>query len=139
MIVAGPNSRTDYHIEKGEEWFYQLEGDMILRVVDQGQFYDIPISQGDTFCLPAGIPHSPQRMKGSIGIVIERERREGEVDAMQWYCQREDCRQVLYRKEFICNDLVKDLPPIFHEYYANEANRTCTRCGFVETPPAAAA
>lgn len=138
MIVAGPNFRTDYHTEEGEEWFYQLEGDMVLKVVDKGQFYDIPISQGDTFCLPSRIPHSPQRKEGSIGIVVERERREGEVDAMQWYCQNEDCKQILCKREFVCKDLVKDLPPIIREYYADEASRTCKRCGFVETPPAAA-
>ncbi|CDF36937.1 unnamed protein product [Chondrus crispus] len=53
MLVAGPNARTDYHIEAGEEWFYQLEGDMVLKVVDDGALYDVPISAGETFCLPA--------------------------------------------------------------------------------------
>lgn len=71
MVVAGPNSRTDYHVEAGEEWFFQLEGSMVLRVVDHGKFYDVPIEEGDTFCLPAGIPHSPQRAPNSIGIVVE--------------------------------------------------------------------
>ena len=132
MIVAGPNQRTDYHVENGEEWFYQLEGDMILRVVDKDEFYDIPISEGETFCLPARIPHSPQRMPGSIGIVIERERRYGEKDYMQWYCQNENCRNLLYKYEFFCSDLVKDLPPIIADYRADEKKRTCTQCGFIE-------
>lgn len=135
MIAAGPNARTDYHVEAGEEWFYQLEGEMVLKVVDDGEFYDIPIRQGDTFCLPAGIPHSPQRMPGSIGIVVERARRKGEVDAMVWYCHREECRNVLHRKEFFCNDLVADLPPIIAEYYGDAELRTCGKCGFVEAPP----
>jgi len=76
MIVAGPNSRTDYHMEAGEEWFYQLEGGMTLKVDDGGDFYDIRIEEGDTFCLGPNIPHSPQRDPGSIGIVLERERKE---------------------------------------------------------------
>ena len=135
MLVAGPNARTDYHIEAGEEWFYQLEGDMVLKVVDDGAFYDVPISAGETFCLPARVPHSPQRMAGSLGIVVERERRQGELDCLRWYCQREECARVLFEREFVCTDLGKDLIPIMEEYYADAAKRTCTECGFVEEPP----
>ena len=29
MVVGGPNSRTDYHWDPGEELFYQIEGDML--------------------------------------------------------------------------------------------------------------
>lgn len=135
MVVAGPNARTDYHVEAGEEWFYQLEGAMTLRVVDGGAFYDVHLAAGDTFCLPAGVPHSPQRAPGSVGLVVERERRAGEVDALQWYCQREGCRELLYREEFECRDLGKDLAPIIARYYASVNKRTCGKCGFVETPP----
>ncbi|CAN8065282.1 unnamed protein product [Agarophyton chilense] len=135
MVVAGPNARTDYHVEEGEEWFYQLEGDMVLRVADNGEFYDIPISAGDVFCLPPKVPHSPQRKPNSIGIVVERERRAGEIDALQWYCQNEKCRNLLYKKEFFCTNLVKDLPPIISEYYEDLGKRTCTTCGFVEQAP----
>jgi 3-hydroxyanthranilate 3,4-dioxygenase len=136
MIVAGPNSRTDYHVESGEEWFYMLEGNMVLRVAPDGDFYDVPLGPGDTFCLPAGVPHSPQRAGGSIGIVVERERREGEMDALQWYCQNKTCRNILYRKEFFCVDLGKDLAPIISDYYTDGTKRACSECGFVEIPPA---
>src|SRR5690606_37893512 len=37
MVVGGPNSRTDYHDDPGEEFFYQLEGDMILRTIQDGK------------------------------------------------------------------------------------------------------
>lgn len=134
MMVAGPNERTDYHVEEGEEWFYQLEGNMKLKVVEGGEFYDIPIQAGDTFCLPPRIPHSPQREAGSIGLVVERERREGEMDALQWYCQNSDCRALLYRKEFKCTDLGKDLAPIIKDYFSDEKKRTCSVCGFTEQP-----
>jgi len=87
MMVAGPNKRSDYHIEEGEEWFYQLEGSMVLKVHDKGEFYDIPINEGETFCLPARVPHSPQRMPNSIGIVVERERREGEIRLVFGRCR----------------------------------------------------
>ena len=64
MIVGGPNQRTDYHWEEGPEFFYQLEGEMVLKVQEDGQARDIPIRAGEMFYLPARVPHSPQRMAG---------------------------------------------------------------------------
>ena len=66
MVVGGPNERTDYHINAGEEFFYQVEGDIIVRVLIDGQPQDIPISEGDIFLLPPKVPHSPQRRKHSV-------------------------------------------------------------------------
>lgn len=135
MLVAGPNLRSDYHVECGEEWFYQLQGNMTLKVVDNGEFYDIPILEGETFCLPACIPHSPQRHPESIGVVIERRRNPGELDTLQWYCPNTSCRNLIFRQQFFCADLVKDLPPIIKAYYEDENKRTCSKCGSVESPP----
>lgn len=135
MLAAGPNSRTDYHIDPAEEWYYQLQGQMVLKVVDNGVFYDVPIKEGETFCLPAFVPHSPQRMPDSVGLVVERRRNAEEIDGMSWYCQVESCRNLLFHKDFFCNDLVKDLPPIIQQYYSDVEKRTCSKCGFVETPP----
>ena len=36
MVVGGPNQRTDYHWDEGAEWFYQLEGEMVLRIQEDG-------------------------------------------------------------------------------------------------------
>lgn len=134
MIVAGPNQRSDYHVEEGEEWFYQIQGNMILRVVDDGAFYDVTIAEGHTFCLPARVPHSPQREPNSIGIVVERRRRPGEVDALQWYCQNEECGEVVYRTEFFCESLDK-MGDILAGYYEDEDKRKCKACGVVDEPP----
>ena len=37
MIVGGPNLRKDYHINETEEFFHQLEGDMVLRIKEDGE------------------------------------------------------------------------------------------------------
>ena len=87
MVIGGPNARTDYHVNQGEEFFYQVEGNIVLKVIDDGKPVDIPIKEGEIFLLPGGVPHSPQRPAGSIGLVVERRRKPGELDAFHWYCQ----------------------------------------------------
>ena len=37
MVVGGPNSRKDYHVDVEEEFFYQIEGSMILKIIDQNK------------------------------------------------------------------------------------------------------
>ena len=38
-VVGGPNARTDFHINQGEEFFYQLEGTMNLRLLVSPPFW----------------------------------------------------------------------------------------------------
>src|SRR5947209_15570402 len=85
-VVGGPNSRTDYHVNEGEEFFYQVEGDIVLRVLQQGKPVDIPIKQGEIFLLPPNTPHSPQRPANTVGLVIERRRLPDEKDTFLWVC-----------------------------------------------------
>ncbi|XP_054197187.1 3-hydroxyanthranilate 3,4-dioxygenase isoform X1 [Homo sapiens] len=85
MFVGGPNTRKDYHIEEGEEVFYQLEGDMVLRVLEQGKHRDVVIRQGEIFLLPARVPHSPQRFANTVGLVVERRRLETELDGLRFF------------------------------------------------------
>ena len=59
MIVGGPNARTDYHFEEGPEFFYQLEGEMVLRVQEDGAVRDIAIQAGEMFYLPPRVPLLP--------------------------------------------------------------------------------
>lgn len=136
MVVGGPNARTDYHIEAGEEWFYQLEGVLTLKLIDAGQHYEVKLGPGDTLCVPSGVAHSPQRAPGSVGIVVERERRPGEQDQLVWFCPNPECRNELNRATFVCRDLELDLKPIITNFYADLRKRTCSICGTVEQVPA---
>ena len=136
MVVGGPNQRKDFHIEEGEEFFYQIEGDITLRVMENGKARDIPIREGEIFLLPAGIPHSPQRPAGTVGMVIERRRRESEDDHLRWYCDK--CGEILFDSKFHLVDLGKQLKPIIEEFYAREDLRTCKKCGTVMQVPAPA-
>uniref|UniRef100_A0A8C5ZV30 3-hydroxyanthranilate 3,4-dioxygenase n=1 Tax=Marmota marmota marmota TaxID=9994 RepID=A0A8C5ZV30_MARMA len=122
MFVGGPNIRKDYHIEEGEEVFYQLEGDMVLRVLERGKHRDVVIRQGEIFLLPAGVPHSPQRFANTMGLVIERRRLETELDGLRYYVG--DTVDVLFEKWFYCKDLGTQLAPIIQEFFRSEQCRT---------------
>jgi 3-hydroxyanthranilate 3,4-dioxygenase len=129
MVVGGPNSRTDYHDDPGEEFFYQLEGDMLLRTIQDGKRVDIPIREGEILLLPAHVPHSPQRFENTVGLVIERTRRPGEKDGFLWYCDK--CDHQLYAEYVEVTDIVAQLPPIFDRFYGSVEHRTCPACGTV--------
>lgn len=137
MIIGGPNIRTDYHIEAGEELFWQLQGDMILKINNGGTFQDIHINEGEMFLLPPYVPHSPQRGEGSIGLVIERERLSDEIDAIRWYCPNTQCRQILYTFSFYCADLGTQLKPLIQTWYSDEWSdkRVCQKCGSRDEKP----
>jgi len=132
MVVGGPNSRDDYHVDEGPEFFYQLEGDMVLRTIQDHKRVDLTIREGDVFYLPPLVPHSPQRFANTVGLVIERKRLPDEDDGFQWYC--DNCDALLYEEYLHISDIVAQLPPVFDRFYASESNRTCTHCGTVKPP-----
>jgi 3-hydroxyanthranilate 3,4-dioxygenase len=127
MVVGGPNARRDYHVDASEEFFYQLEGEMTLKIIDDGVPRDIHLSAGDIFLLPPYVPHSPRRPAGGIGLVIERYRKPGEQDGFQWYC--ENCGHKLHEAFADVSDIVSQLPGIMDTFWADDAKRTCTQCG----------
>lgn len=138
MVVGGPNARSDYHWDEGPEWFYQLEGEMLLRIQEDagsGQYVvrDIPIRAGEIFLLPPRVPHSPQRMAGSIGLVIERRRLPHEDDGLLWFCER--CNAKLYEEFFHLVDIEQDFPPVFERFYSSPEHRTCKTCGHLNPAP----
>jgi 3-hydroxyanthranilate 3,4-dioxygenase len=133
MVVGGPNVRKDYHIDEGEEFFYQLEGDMVLKTQQDGKAVDVPIREGEIFLLPPRMPHSPQRFESTVGLVIERQRAAHEKDGLQWYC--DECNHLLYEEYFHLQNVETDFPPVFDRFFATEKNRTCDQCGSIMERP----
>jgi 3-hydroxyanthranilate 3,4-dioxygenase len=134
MIVAGPNARKDYHFNETEELFYQLEGNINVRIQEDGKAVDIPIKAGEMFLLPGNVPHSPSRSEGSIGLVIEVKRDTTTQDGLMLFC--DNCNNKLHETYFPLEDIEKDFLPRFKEFYGSEELRTCNKCGHVmETDP----
>ena len=133
MIVGGPNSRKDYHYEDGEELFYQIEGDIVVKTIQDGKPVDVTVKEGEMYLLPPHIPHSPQRGPNTIGLVIERYRKDHEKDACMWFCEK--CNQKLYEESFGLKDIVAQLPVIMNSFYSSLEKRTCKNCGHVMEPP----
>ena len=130
MVVGGPNARTDFHVDPYEEWFYQLRGNMHVNLMTEDGPQTVHIREGDTWLLPRNTPHSPQRPEaGSIGLVIEQIREEGTPEKFQWYCPA--CAALVHETELQVRDIVKDLPPVFSAFYADEQARTCPKCATV--------
>jgi 3-hydroxyanthranilate 3,4-dioxygenase len=129
MVVGGPNDRTDFHVNAGEEFFYQLEGHCTLKIKDPVDgFRNVKIGPGDIYLLPANTPHSPQREAGSIGLVIERQRRDGELDGLQWYCEK--CGRKLFEEFFKLMNIETQFPEVFEKYY-NSQYTNCKNCHHV--------
>ena len=127
MVVGGPNARKEFHYNEGEEFFYQIEGDMELPIRENGKIRTITIKEGEIFLLPPRIEHSPQRYKNTVGLVIERQRKPDEMDACTWYC--ETCDNELYRAKFQLGDIVEQLPKLMQSFYDDVKLRTCKHCG----------
>jgi len=134
MIIGGPNARRDFHVDPSDEFFYQLEGDMVLEYIDgAGKRQRAPIRQGEVLLLTANTPHSPQRAAHSVGLVVERVRGAEESEAYAWYCER--CDAKLYDLARGREDLLLELKRVNQEFNASAALRTCKACGYVQPVP----
>ena len=129
MIVAGPNARKDYHYNETEELFYQLEGDINVRIQQDGKAVDIPIKEGEMFLLPSNIPHSPMRGENTVGLVIELVRKNNMSDGLMWFCDK--CNHKLHEYRFPLKNIEKDFLGRFKDFYSSEELRSCDNCGHV--------
>ena len=133
MVVGGPNSRKDYHYNESEEFFYQLEGDITVQIQEEGKAVEVQIKEGDIFLLPAKVPHNPRRGPNTIGLVMERRRREDEKDGLLWFC--ENCNASLHKAYFKLTDIQTQFQTEFKRFYEDKNLRTCKSCSHVMEPP----
>lgn len=128
MIVGGPNARKDYHFNESEELFYQLEGDITVKVQLDGKSQEVQIKEGDMFLLPSNIPHNPIRGEGTVGLVVEKVRKGTNLsDGLMWFCDK--CNHKLHEFRFPLEDVEKDFLSRFKEFYTSKELRTCDSCG----------
>lgn len=130
MVVGGPNARKDYHYNESEELFYQIEGEITVRVQLDGKAQEIKIREGEIFLLPGNVPHNPVRGENTVGLVIERVRKGTDlVDGLMWFCEK--CNHPLQSYRFPLNNIENDFIPRFREFYGSLEMRTCKNCGEV--------
>src|SRR6202042_3661862 len=62
-VVGGPNQRRDYHDDPTEEFFYQLKGNIVLRIMETPGKppLEIAIKEGGIFLFPK--PLRPPRRR----------------------------------------------------------------------------
>ena len=127
MVIGGPNSRSDYHDDPYEEFFYQLRGDIVLKIMDDGRSRDVPIREGEILLVPGHCRHSPQRPPNSVGLVVEKVRPRDVNDGFEWYCPK--CWARVHRVEVNVQNIVQALPPLFEAF--DRGSRKCPSCGHV--------
>jgi 3-hydroxyanthranilate 3,4-dioxygenase len=137
FVSVGPNTRNDYHVNPTEELFYQLEGDVAVRVrpLDGSKPYDVVIREGEMWLCPRMVPHRPQRPADTIGLIVEFPRVvDGKTydDGLRWYCPK--CDTLVHEASFRLAHIDEDLHTIMDDFWNGpEKVRTCTKCGHVIT------
>lgn len=132
MVIAGPNARNDFHVTNSEEYFYQVKGDIVVRIREDGVIKDMVVREGETFFIPANVPHSPTRPPDTIGVVVERVRPAGETEHLQFYC--DNCHALVHDLEFDCADIVNHFSRAMKEFWNDADLSTCAKCNTRITP-----
>jgi len=133
QIIRGPNARNDFHVDPGDEIFFQLTGTIRVDVMDDGTRKQNIVHEGDVLLVPGGVPHSPLRPAGSWGLVIERKRRPDELDGIMWFCNQ--CDAKLYERSFPLTNIETEIRAAIEDFFASQQHRTCKGCGAVLAVP----
>jgi 3-hydroxyanthranilate 3,4-dioxygenase len=130
FVTRGPNRRKDYHINPGDEIFYQLEGELNLHYLGSDKKQEVAVLKaGEIFLLPGNTPHSPRRKDGSWTFVVERRRQPGELDRFVWIC--ENCGHTLHEATVRFDDPADAVANATDAMKAEPKLATCSRCGEV--------
>ena len=134
QIIKGPNARNDFHIDPFDEIFYQIKGHIFVHFMDENsKEQKVRINEGEVFILPKTVPHSPRRPPDSVGLVIERPRKQNELDGAAWFCGK--CGNLLHKVEFWLADIEVGIKETIQTFNANLELRTCKQCGAVLPDP----
>jgi 3-hydroxyanthranilate 3,4-dioxygenase len=131
FVSGGPNTRNDFHVNPTQELFYQLKGDIAVRVrpLDGSPPRDEIVREGEMYLLPRWVPHRPQRPAGTVGLIIEFPRGEQD-DKLQWYCP--NCDALVHEASWRLKKIDEDLKVIMEDFWGGpEERRTCGKCGTV--------
>ena len=102
---------------------------MKVRIQHEGKPHDVVLPEGSIYLLPANTPHAPMRGPDTVGLIVERIRKNGMTDTHRWYCEK--CNNVLFEKTVIIELLERDMPPVFEAYYGDPENQHCKKCGHI--------
>ena len=126
FVTRGPNRRKDFHINPGDEIFYQLEGELNLFYLKNNQRELAVLKPGEIFLLPKNVPHSPRRGDGSWTYVVERTRAASEMDSFIWPC--EHCGNNLYETQVRFDDPGEAVKNATDRLRSDPALATCKKC-----------
>jgi len=132
FVSGGPNTRNDYHVNPTEELFFQVQGDIAVRIrpLDGSPPRDVVIREGELYLLPRWVPHRPQRPAGTVGLIIEFPRPKGEKDGLRWYCP--ECDELVHEATWRLKKIDEDLKVIMERFWSGPVERrTCRGCGTV--------
>jgi 3-hydroxyanthranilate 3,4-dioxygenase len=132
FVSGGPNTRNDFHVNPTEELFYQLKGNIAVRLrpLDGSAPYDQVIKEGELFMLPRWVPHRPQRPAGTVGLIVEFPRPDGQLDGLRWYCPK--CDHLVHEALWQLKKIDEDLKIIMEDFWGGAAERrTCKNCSHV--------
>lgn len=135
FIARGREYRSEFHINASDEFTYMIKGTMNLHYRDEsGKEGILVIPEGSTNFMPGNVPHSPRFPPDAFALIVERGRREGEVDRFQWFCPK--CDSLLHEERAVVDDYKKDfVTRAYANFFDNEQHRTCKKCGNVMPKP----
>jgi 3-hydroxyanthranilate 3,4-dioxygenase len=135
FVARGREYRSEFHINPCDEVMFQIKGQMNLHYrTPDGKEEIAVIREGSVIYTPAGIPHSPRFPPDAYALILERKRREGEIDRFHWYCPK--CDAFLHEETFVVHNYADDpVSKAYKRFFDHEEFRTCGQCRTVVPVP----